>query len=57
LAAAILLGMIIAVGLVALIIPGIILALMFSLTISAIMIENVGAIEGMSRNRALVSHR
>ena len=56
-AAAILLGIIIAVGLIALIIPGIILALMFSLTISAIMIENVGAIEGMSRSRALVSHR
>jgi hypothetical protein len=56
LAAAILLGIIIAVGLIALIIPGIILALMFSLTISAIMIENVGAIEGMSRSRALVSH-
>jgi hypothetical protein len=57
LAAGILLGIIIVVGLIALVIPGIILALMFSLTISAIMIENVGTIDGMSRSRALVSHR
>jgi hypothetical protein len=57
LAAAILLGIIIVLGLIALVVPGIILGLMFSLTISAIMIENVGAIEGMSRSRALVSHR
>jgi len=57
LAAAILLAIIIGIGLIALIIPGIILAIMFSLTISAIMIENVGTIEGMSRSRALVSHR
>jgi hypothetical protein len=57
LAAAILLAIIIVLGLIALVVPGIILGLMFSLTISAIMIENVGAIDGMSRSRALVGHR
>jgi hypothetical protein len=57
LAAAILLAIIIGAGFVALVIPGIILGLMFSLTISAIMIENVGAIDGLSRSRRLVSHR
>jgi hypothetical protein len=57
LAASILLGIIIALGLIALVVPGIILSLMYSLTISAIMIENVGAIKGMSRSRELVSQR
>jgi flagellar biosynthesis protein FlhB len=57
LAATILLSIIIVLGLIALVIPGIVLGVMFSLTISAIMIENVGVINGMSRSRELVSHR
>ncbi|MGA2309583.1 MAG: hypothetical protein ABSG57_08560 [Candidatus Bathyarchaeia archaeon] len=57
LAGAILLAIMIGAGLIAVIIPGIILGLMFSLTVSAIMIENVGAIDGLSRSRKLVSHR
>lgn len=57
LAAGILLTIIIGAGLIALVIPGIILGLMFSLTISAVMIENVGAIDGLSRSRSLVSNR
>lgn len=44
-------------GLFALIIPGIILAIMFSLVVPSIIIGNVGAIEGLSKSRKLVSHR
>jgi hypothetical protein len=57
LAAAILLLIIIVAGLIALVIPGIILGIMLSLTLSAIVIENVGTFDGMSRSRALVNHR
>jgi len=39
------------------IVPGIILACMFSLTISVIMIEQVGALESLGRSRKLVSKR
>lgn len=45
------------VGLVALIIPGIILAIMFSLNVPAIMIENTGPFGGLSRSRKLVGGR
>jgi hypothetical protein len=44
-------------GLVALIIPGIILAVMFSLNVPVIMIENTGPFGGLSRSRKLVSGR
>jgi len=57
LAVAIVSGILIILGLIALIIPGIILAIMFSLVIPAIIIENAGAIDSLSRSRKLVSHR
>lgn len=50
-------GIFIVIGLIALIIPGIILAIMFSLVIPVIIIENVGALESLSRSRVLVHHR
>lgn len=57
LAASIITGILIVVGLIALIIPGIILAIMFSLVVPAIVIENTGALESLSRSRKLVSGR
>jgi hypothetical protein len=44
-------------GFIALIVPGIILAIMFSLAIPAILVENTGVLEGMGRSRKLVAHR
>lgn len=57
LAVSIITGILIFVGLVALVIPGIILAIMFSLVVPTIMIEDTGALESLSRSRRLVSHR
>jgi len=54
---AVITGILIMLGLVALIIPGIILIIMFSLTTPSIIIENLGALDGISRSRRLVSHR
>lgn len=50
-------GVLTALGLVAFIIPGLILSVMFFLVVPAIIIENLGAIEGLSRSRNLVSNR
>jgi hypothetical protein len=44
-------------GFIALIIPGIIIALMFSLVNPAIMLEGTGIVGGLSRSRILVSNR
>lgn len=44
-------------GFIALIIPGIILALMFSLVNPVIMFEGTGILESLSRSRVLVSKR
>jgi hypothetical protein len=57
LAVSIITGILIIVGMIALIIPGIILAIMFSLVVPVIIIENTGALESLSRSRLLVSHR
>jgi hypothetical protein len=57
LAVSIITGILIIVGLIAFIIPGIILAIMFSLVVPTIIIENTGALESLSRSRRLVSHR
>jgi hypothetical protein len=57
LAVSIVTGILIFVGLIALIIPGIILAIMFSLVVPTIIIENTGALESLSRSRKLVSGR
>ncbi len=57
LAASILAGILTVLGAVALMVPGIILYVMFSLSREVIIIENVGPFKGMSRSKALVSHR
>ena len=56
-AAAIITVILIVLGFIAFIIPGIILAIMFSLVIPTIIIENVGALDSLSRSRRLVSNR
>jgi len=45
------------VGFIALIVPGIILAIMYSLALPVLLIENKGVTESMGRSRQLVSHR
>jgi uncharacterized membrane protein len=57
LAVSIITGILIFVGIIALVIPGIILAIMFSLVVPTIMIEDTGSLESLSRSRRLVSHR
>ena len=57
LAASIVTGVLIVLGLIALIVPGIILAVMFSLVYPSIMIEGTGVLGSLSRSRALVSNR
>jgi hypothetical protein len=57
LAASIITGILIVLGFVALIIPGIILALMFSLVYPVIMLEGTGVLGSLSRSRVLVSNR
>ncbi len=50
-------GVLVVAGLILLVVPGIIVAIMFSLTIPAIIIEERDALEGLSRSRRLVSNR
>jgi len=50
-------GIIVILGFIALIVPGIILAIMFSLALPVLLIENKGVTESMRRSRRLVSHR
>jgi hypothetical protein len=57
LAASIITSMLIVLGLIAVIVPGIILALMFSLVYPVIMLEGTGVLESLSRSRALVRNR
>jgi hypothetical protein len=57
LAASIITVILIFAGLLALIIPGIILAIMFSLVVQTIIVEDTGALESLSRSRRLVSNR
>lgn len=56
-AQSIVLGIIIFLGTIALIIPGIVLAIMFSLAFPVLIIENKGVFDSMGRSRELVSHR
>jgi len=44
-------------GLIALVVPGIILLIMFSLSLQALLIENAGVVGSLGRSRELVSHR
>ena len=57
LAAGIITGILIFLGLVALIVPGVILALMFSLVYPVIMLEGSGVLGSLSRSLFLVSNR
>jgi hypothetical protein len=57
LAASIITGILIVLGFVALIVPGVILALMFSLVYPVIMLEGTGVLGSLSRSRVLVSNR
>jgi len=57
LAAAIITGMLLVLGLIALFVPGIVLAIMFSLVVQVIIIEDVGVFDSLSRSRRLVSSR
>src|SRR6266699_4303153 len=56
-ALSIIVGIIVFLGVIALIVPGIILAIMFSLALPVLLIENKGVTESMGRSRQLVSHR
>jgi len=57
LGAGIVTGILIVVGLICLVVPGIILAIMFSVVVPAIVIERAGALESLSRSRRLVGGR
>jgi hypothetical protein len=57
LAASIITGILIVLGFIALVVPGLILALMFSLVYPAIMLEGTGVLGSLSRSRVLVSNR
>jgi hypothetical protein len=57
LAVSIITGILIVLGFIALIVPGIILALMFSLVYPVIMLESTGILGSLSRSRVLVSNR
>ena len=56
-ALSIVVGVIVILGLIALIVPGIILGIMFSLALPVLLIENKGVLESMGRSRKLVGHR
>src|SRR6266852_5124133 len=56
-ALSIVVGVIVILGFIALIVPGIILAIMFSLAFPVLLIENKGVFESMGRSRELVGHR
>src|SRR5207249_8513985 len=56
-ALSIVVGIIVFLGLIALIIPGIILAIMYSLALPVLLIENRGVLDSMGKSRQLVSHR
>lgn len=50
-------GILIVLGFIALAVPGIILVMMFSLVVQVLIIEDVGALDSLSRSRRLVSNR
>lgn len=52
-----LVGVIVFLGVIALVVPGVILAIMFSLAVPVLMIENMGVRESMGRSRKLVAKR
>src|SRR5579862_4504064 len=56
-ALSIVVGVIVVLGFIALIIPGIILAIMFALAFPVLLIENKGVLDSMGRSRKLVANR
>ncbi|MDA4111177.1 MAG: zinc-ribbon domain-containing protein [Thaumarchaeota archaeon] len=56
-ALSIVVGIIVVLGFIALIVPGIILAIMFALAFPVLLIEKKGVLDSMGRSRALVGHR
>jgi hypothetical protein len=56
-AVSILVGIILVLGFIALIVPGIIPAIMYSLAFPVLIIENKGVLDSMRRSRQLVGHR
>jgi hypothetical protein len=56
-ALSIVVGVILFLGFIALIIPGIILAIMFALALPVLLLENKGVFDSMGRSRELVRHR
>lgn len=56
-ALSIVVSIIVILGFIALIIPGIILAIMYSLALPVLLIENKGVLDSMGKSRQLVSHR
>ena len=56
-AVTIVVGFIVFLGIIALIVPGVILAIMYSLVLPVLLIEKKGIFESMRRSRQLVSHR
>jgi hypothetical protein len=56
-ALSIIVGIIVFLGIIALVVPGIILAIMFCLALPVLLIENKGVFESMTRSRQLVKHR
>jgi len=56
-ALSIIVGIIVLLGFIALIVPGIILAIMFSVALPVLLIENKGVTESMGRSRELVRNR
>lgn len=53
----IIVGIIVGLGFIALVVPGIILAIMFSLVLPVLLIENPGVLASMGRSRTLVGNR
>jgi hypothetical protein len=56
-ALSIIVGVIVILGTIALVVPGIILSIMFSLAIPVLLIENKGVFDSMGRSRELVARR
>jgi len=56
-AVSIITGIIVILGLIALVVPGIILAIMFSLAIPVLLVERAGVLESLNRSRKLVGGR